>query len=188
MAEWINDPQLWPHLFMSLSVHFLPICLLIPFNPFPPSRWYLSPPVCLCVHLDKEPSLLSCLATFHHLSHWHLCYKTFSFASDLCERHSENVRCSVTLCPCGGFAVMGEILLFIEVVLMFPAGSCPMPQRTPQLRWVRLKKEPSTWPGPSLLMATVPSYATSWRFLRTVSHIISSLFQSCINLLHQSSS
>lgn len=94
MAEWINDPQLWPCLFMSLSVRFLPICLRMPFNPFPPSgdvdlvlfAWVS------ILTKKKKLSLLSCLATFHHLSNWSLCYKTFSFASDLNKRHSETTE------------------------------------------------------------------------------------------------
>lgn len=171
MTEWINDPQLWSHLFRSLPVHFLPICFLMLFNLFPPLWWYLSRFVCQCVHVDKEPSLLSCLTTFHHLSNWSLCYKTFSFTSRGVQRRT---KCSVTLWPRRGFAVIREILLFIEVVPLFPAGSCPMPLRTLQPCWAHLKKELSTWRGPSLLMETVPSYATYWRFLRTVSQVITS--------------
>lgn len=58
--------------------------------------WYLSRFVRLCVHVDKEPSPLSCLTAFHHLSNWSLCYKTFSFASRGVQRRT---KCSATLLP-----------------------------------------------------------------------------------------
>ncbi len=172
MAEWTDDPQLWPHLFMSLSVHFLPICLLMPFNPFPPSGdIYLVLFACVSILTRNR---LCCLVVLPHFITCltDLCVIKHSALLQICTRDVQ--RRLVTLCPRGGFAVIGEILLFIEVVPMFPAGSCPMPQRTLQPCWAHLKKEQSTWPGPSLLMATVPSYAISWRFLRTVSNIISS--------------
>lgn len=76
MAEWINDPLLWPHLFMSpcaFSFYLSPYA----FQSLSSLQWYPSRFVCLCVHLDKEPSLLSRLATFHHLSSWSLSYKRF---------------------------------------------------------------------------------------------------------------
>lgn len=179
MAEWINDPQLWPHLFMSLSVHFLPICLLMPFNLFPPSG-DIDLVLFACVSILTRnhlcclflPHFITCLTDLSVMKH--------SALLQICTRNVQRPKCSVTLCP-WGFAVIGEIILFIEVVLMFPAGSCPMPQRTLQRCWAHLRKEPLTLPGPSLLMATVPSYATSWRFLRIVSHIIASLFQSFIH-------
>lgn len=157
---------------MSLPVHFLRICLCMPFNPFPPSGdIYLILFACVSILTRNHlcclvlPHFITCLTDLSVIKHSALLH--------ICSRDvQKRPKCSVTLCPCGGFAVMGEILLFIEVVLTLPAGSCPMLQRTLQLCWARLKKEPSTWPGPSLLMATVPSYATSWRFLRTVSHIL----------------
>lgn len=186
MAEWIDDPQLWPHLFMSLSVHFLPICLLMPFNPFPPSGdIYLVLFACVSILTRNR---LCCLVVLPHFITCltDLCVIKHSALLQICTRDVQTrLKCLVTLRPRGGFAVIEEILLFIEVVPMFPAGSCPMPQRTLQPCWAHLKKEPSTWPGPSLLMATVPSYATYWRFLRTVSHIISSHASIHCNLLYR---
>lgn len=138
-----------------------------------------------CVHLDKQPSLQSCLATFHHLSTWSHRYETFSCTSDLDKTPSrEDLKCSVALRPRGGLTVTGGILLFIGVVPVFPAGSCPTPPRTLQPCWAHQRKEPSTWPGPSRLMGTVPSYATSWRFPRTVSHILEVFVQSYISASH----
>lgn len=171
--------NLWPNELMihSFGLIYSGLCTFSPylspsaFQSIPSLWWYLSRFVCQCVHVDKEPSLLSCLTTFHHLSNWSLCYKTFSFASRGVQRRT---KCLVTLWPRRGFAVIREVLLFIEVVPLFPTGSCPMPQRTLQPCWAHLKKELSTWRGPSLLMETVPSYATYWRFLRTVSHVIPS--------------
>lgn len=149
MVEWVDDPQLWPHLLIFilrfLSTYSCLLALLL---------------ISISIHLNKQPSSLSRLVTFHHLSNWSLCYCTSAFASDL-----------NALQPCGGFAAIRQILLFIKVALVFPAGNCPTHQRTPLPCWAHLRKEPSTWRGPSLLMATVPSYVTFWRFQRIVSHV-----------------
>lgn len=142
----------------GLIYSFLFCVFFLPILVFLPSYWY--PSHYMCVDLNKQPLSLSGLVTFHHLSNWSLCSFTTRFASDL-----------NALQPCGGFAAIRQILLFIKVALVFPAGNCPTPQRTLPPCWAHLRKEPSTWRGPSLLMATVRSYVTSWRFRRIVSHV-----------------
>lgn len=188
MAEWINDPRHRPHLFMSLSVHFLPICLLIPFHPILPLWWYLSHFFVSCVSVLTR-NCLCCLVFPHFITR--LTDLSLIKHSTLLRIHTRDTQrrrkmCSVSQWLRGGFAVIGEILLFIKVLPLFPTGSCPMPQRTLQLFWAHLKKEPSTWPGPNPLMATVLSYATFWRFPKTVSHVISRYFQPHIYRIHLS--
>lgn len=164
---------------------FPPICLLMPFNPF-----FLPPSGNIHLVLFARVSIL----TRSHLcslvkSHFITCltdvsvqllffFRPFLWETLGVERSAQGFSDPPTPKAC---LLRSRLIFYLSALSCdSPTGSSPMLRRTPRPCWANWKKEPSTWPGPSLLMATVLSYATSWRSLKTVSLLQSSTLLSTL--------